>query len=45
MRLVNENTGGWINFSMFEDDGERKHSEAKGNAYQPQPELDDEVPF
>lgn len=35
----------WANLSIFEDDeSQQKHSQQKGNAFQPQP-LDDETPF
>jgi len=48
IELIESKRGGWINLSAFEDNGERKqssHNEAKKDGYQPQPELDDEIPF
>lgn len=42
-----KNDGEYVNFSLFEDDADdkTKHEKAKQDGYQPQPELDDEIPF
>jgi hypothetical protein len=41
------NGGEWLNFSLFEEDKQTPHNQAKQNGYQPQakPDLGDEISF
>jgi hypothetical protein len=46
IELVTANQGGWLNFSLFEPrEPQSEHNAAKANAYQPQDDLDDSIPF